>query len=182
MEPYASSSDDTIIYNLEAEIGQQDDGNVPPACPGTSRLSIRSDPAIVPDSTPTISTPADPNASQSGPEEPDDLDTSTPITPPKLKRGRPKGKAKPHTGDFSHPASIQQKNVHHDRVDKECIRLNIVYWKWCPLNPQQQSHVSIRDINDDREIPDEQEIPEWCILCPCNSFLKDRKAGLNHYR
>ena len=134
-EPYASSSDDTIIYNLEAEIGQQEEGNVPLAHPGTSRPSIRSDPALMLASTPSISTPADPNASQSVPEEPDDMDTSTPITAPKLKRGRLKGKAKPHTGDFSHPASIQQKNVRHDRVDEECIRLNIVYRKWRPLNP-----------------------------------------------
>ena len=94
MEPYASSSDDTIIYNLEAEIGQQEEGNVLPAHPATSRPSICSDPAIVLASTPSISTPADPNASESVPEEPDDMDTNTPVTAPKLKRGQPKSKAK----------------------------------------------------------------------------------------
>ena len=81
-------------------------------------------------------------------------------TPHKHYMGQPKGKAKPHTGDFSAPGSILQKNVGHDRVDEECIRLNIVYKKWKPLNPNQKSHVTIRDFNNATEVPDEQEIPE----------------------
>ena len=104
------------------------------------------------------------------PEEPMDMTQATqdpPSQPPhKHYMGWPKGKAKPHSGDFSAPGSILQKNVRCYRVDEESIRLNIVYKKWKPLNPHQKSHVTIRDFNDPTEIPDEQEILEWCIICP----------------
>ena len=90
--------------------------------------------------------------------------------------GQPKGKTKPHIGDFSAPGPILQKNVRHDRVDEECIQLNIVYKKWKPLNPNQKSHVTIRDFNNAREVSDEQEISEWCIICPRNSLLDNTKV------
>ena len=119
------------------------------------------------------------------PEEPMDMTQATqdpPSQPPhKCYMGWPKGKAKPHTGDFSAPGSILQKNVRRDRVDEECICLNIVYKKWKPLNPCQKSHVTIRDFNDPTEIPDEQEIPKWCIICPRNSLLDNAKVNRNHY-
>ena len=97
------------------------------------------------------------------PEEPMDMTEgieNPPSQPPyKCYMGQPEGKAKPHTGDFSTPGSILQKNVRRNRVDEECIRLNIVYKKWKLLNPNQKSHVTIRDFNDATEVPDEQEIP-----------------------
>ena len=86
--------------------------------------------------------------------------------PRKHKVGRPRGSAKPPAHDFTLPTSIQFKNVTRDRVDEECKRLGIYYERWVPLNPEQVSHPSVRDFNDDTVIPDEQDIPEWCILCP----------------
>ena len=85
--------------------------------------------------------------------------------------GQPKGHAKAPKCDFSRPKSIRQHKVRRDRVDEECKRLGIYYKIWQPLNPQQTSHISVCDVNDDTVIPEEQEIPRWCILCPKNRVL-----------
>ena len=53
--------------------------------------------------------------------------------------------------------------------------------KWKPLNPKQKSHPSVRDIDDSTVIPDEQEVPEWCILCPRNKYLRDNTYAHTHY-
>ena len=74
--------------------------------------------------------------------------------------GQPKGHAKAPKCDFSRPQSIRQYKVHRDRVDEECKRLGIYYKIWQPLNPQQTSHISVQDVNDDTVIPEEQEIPQ----------------------
>ena len=78
-------------------------------------------------------------------EEPMDMTQQIqdpPSSPPhKCYMGCPKGKAKPHTGDFSAHGSILKKNVWRNRVDEECIRCNIVYKKWKGLSPNQKSHV-----------------------------------------
>ena len=96
--------------------------------------------------------------------------------------GRPKGHAKAPKCDFSRPQSIWQHKVHRDRVDEECERLGIYYKIWRPLNPEQTSHISVRDVNDDTIIPEEQEIPQWCILCPKNCVLPNYHFAVNHYR
>ena len=76
---------------------------------------------------------------------------------------------------------VVQRHVRRDRVDEECARLGIVYKKWKPLNPKQKSHPSVRDIDDSTVIPDEQEVPEWCILCPRNKYLRDNTYAQTHY-
>ena len=96
--------------------------------------------------------------------ESDDMNVEQP--PKKCKVGWPKGRAKPPARDFTLPTSIQFKNVRRDRVDEECQRLGIYYKCWVPLNPQQISHPSVCDFNDDTVIPAEQDIPGRCILCP----------------
>ena len=95
--------------------------------------------------------------------------------------GRPKGHAKAPRRDFSRPQSIRQHKVRRDRVDEECERLGIYYKIWQPLNPEQTSHISVRDVNDDTVIPEEQEIPQWCILCPKNRVLPNYRFAVNHY-
>ena len=100
------------------------------------------------------------------PVEPDSDGMNVERPPKKCKVGRPKGRAKPPACDFTLPTSIQFKNVRRDCIDEECQRLGIYYKHWVPLNPQQISHPSVRDFNDDTVIPDEQNIPGWCILCP----------------
>ena len=95
--------------------------------------------------------------------------------------GRPRGRAKPPARDRNRHFCIVQKNVRHDGVDEECARLGIYYKKWRPLNPDQTSHVSIHDLEDATVIPHEQEIPQWCIMCPHNRFLKNEQLGLKHY-
>ena len=95
--------------------------------------------------------------------------------------GRPKGHAKAPKRDFSRPQSIRQHKVHRDRVDEECERLGIYYKIWRPLNPEQTFHISVRDVNDDTVIPEEQEIPQWCILCPKNRVLPNYRFAVNHY-
>ena len=117
-------------------------------------------------------------------EMPVDLDSdvmNVEQPPKKHKVGRPKGRAKPPAHDFILSTSIQFKNVRRDRIDKECQRLGIYYRRWVPLNPQQISHPSVRDFNDNTVIPDEQDIPGWCILCPQNTYLKNYNFGHNHY-
>ena len=76
---------------------------------------------------------------------------------------------------------VVQRHVRHDRVNEECACLGIVYKKWKPLNPRQSSHPSVRDIDDSTVIPDEQDVPEWCILCPRNKFLRDNSYAHTHY-
>ena len=135
---------------------------------------------------PSADTQDNDNASTApSPEEPMDMtegiENPTSWPPHKCYMDWLKGKAKPHTGDFSAPGSILQKNIRHDRVDEECIWLNIVYKKWKPLNPNQKSHFTTRDFNNATEVPDEQEIPEWCIICPRNSLLDNAKVARSHY-
>ena len=97
------------------------------------------------------------------------------------KRGRPRGKTNPKTPESLSMVKVVQRHVHRDRVDEECARLGIVYKKWQPLNPKQKSHPSVRDIDDSTVIPDEQEVPEWCILCPRNKYLRDNTYAHTHY-
>ena len=92
------------------------------------------------------------------------------------KRGRPSGKTKSLS-----MVKVVQRHVRCDRVDEECGCLGIVYKKWQPLNPKQKSHPSVRDIEDSTVIPDKQEVPEWCILCPRNKYLRDNTYAHTHY-
>ena len=155
-EDYNSDLDTTIVYNPPT----------PPAVPG-GNSSIASNALVAPSSDPQDQTPT---RSLPSPEEP--MDMTKPIqdtpSPPHRKcyMGHLKGRANPHTGDFSACVSILQKNVCQDQVDEEFIHLNIVCKKWQPLNLKQKSHVTIRDLNDATEVPVEQDIPEWCIICP----------------
>ena len=110
------------------------------------------------------------------PEEPADMDKL-----PVRGVGRPKGKAQPLRIDFSRPKSIKQHNVWRDQVDEECKRLGIYYRCWHPLNPQQTSHITVRDFSDSTVIPAEQEIPQWCVICPKNRYIRNRFLGRQHY-
>ena len=96
--------------------------------------------------------------------------------------GRPRGRAKPPSCDFSKPTSIRQHKVRRDCVDEECARLGIVYKVWWPLNPDQTCHITVRPLDDPTEIPPEQEIPQYCILCPRNRVLPNYTFAINHYR
>ena len=99
----------------------------------------------------------------------------------KCKRGRPRCPAKAPHRDFTRPTSIAQHNVRRDRIDEECERLGIYYKKWVPLNPDQTSHYSVRDYNDDTKVPEEQEVGEWCIMCPKNRFMWNHLLTRKHY-
>ena len=97
------------------------------------------------------------------------------------KRGRPRGHAKPKTKEYFSGFNIVQHHVCRDRVDEECAERGIVYKWWEPLDPNQESHPSVMDVADSTIIPDAQHIPEWCILCPCNKYLRDNTFVHNHY-
>ena len=115
--------------------------------------------------------PVDPDSDAMNVEEP----------PKKCKVGCLNGRAKPPACDFTLPTSIQFKNVGRDHVNEECQRLGIYYKRWVPLNPEQTSHPSVRDFNDDTVTPDEQNIPGWCIMFPRNTYLKNENLGHHHY-
>ena len=116
------------------------------------------------------------------PESPGSMSApSSPLIPLKRKRGRPRGKAKPKVIDFSIPGSIQQRHVRRDHVDEECEEQGVIYRKWVPLNPNQTSHIAVRDWQDDTVIPAEQDFPSYCIMCPKNRFLKNEARGETHY-
>ena len=74
-----------------------------------------------------------------------------------------------------------QRNVRRDRVDEECARLGIVYRRWKPLNPEQQSHPSVMFFDEDTIVPEDQTVPDWCILCPRNKVMRDENFCKNHY-
>ena len=76
---------------------------------------------------------------------------------------------------------IVQRHVRCDRVDEECAHQGIVYKKWDPLDPEQDSHASVMDDTDTTVIPKNQEIPSWCILCPQNKHLRTHNFAYKHY-
>ena len=96
--------------------------------------------------------------------------------------GRPQGAAKALKRDFSFPMSIRQHKVWRDRVDEECECLGIYYKKWQPLDPDQTEHLSVCDFGDDTVVPPQQEIPQWCLLCPKNRVLPNKRYAEKHYR
>ena len=106
---------------------------------------------------------------------------STNTTPTIRARGRPCSKASAKPPESVSRVNAVQRHVQRDRVDEECVRLGIVYKRWEPLNPDQESHPSVRDIQDGTIIPSEQNIPEWCILCLQNKYLKDESFVYTHY-
>ena len=119
-----SDSDATVVYDLEVPTTP----TTPPAA--VVNIDIAGD---VP-APPSTDTQDNKDAGTvPSPEEPMDMTQTSqdpPSQPPrKCYMGWPKGKAKPHTGNFSAPGSILQKNFRCDRVDEECIHLNIVYKK-----------------------------------------------------
>ena len=97
------------------------------------------------------------------------------------KRGRPRGQAKPKTEQYMLEFKIMQRHVRCDRVDEECACQGIVYKKWEPLHPDQDSHTSVMDATDTTIIPEDQEIPSWCILCPQNKHLQTHNFTYKHY-
>ena len=92
------------------------------------------------------------------------------------KRGRPRGRAKPRSKEYFSGFNIVQQHVRRDRVDEEYAERGIIYKKWEPLDPNQDSHPSVMDVADSTVIPDAQDIPEWCIFC-----LRDNTFAHNHY-
>ena len=95
---------------------------------------------------------------------------------------RPRGRAKVPSRDFSKPTFIRQHKIRCDRVDEECVRLGIVYKVWQLLNPDQTCHITVHPVDNSTEIPPEQEIPQYCILCPRNRVLPNHRFAINHYR
>ena len=98
------------------------------------------------------------------------------------KRGRPKGPAKPPKCDLTRPTSISHHKVRRHQIDEECERLGIYYRCWRPMNPQQTSHISVRELFDEREVPGQQELGKWCLLCPMNCYMHTKLLTLKHYR
>ena len=98
------------------------------------------------------------------------------------KRGHPKRPAKAPKRDFNRLCSISQHNVCRDRIDEECECLGIYYQCWQPMNPDQTSHISVRDFSDNTEVPEEQQMGSWCLLCPMNCYMTTQHLTLKHYR
>ena len=119
-------------------------------------------------------------SSSSGPSEPKDSAMSM-LSPVRRGVGRPRGKTQPPRPDRNKQTSIFQKKVRRDNVDEDCECQGIIYKRWRPLNPSQTTHVSVRGFQDATVIPPEQNLPEWCILCPRNSFLRDEAVAHSHY-
>ena len=98
------------------------------------------------------------------------------------KRGRPKGPAKAPKRQSAKPTSVSHQNVRRDMIDEECARLGIYYRRWKPMNPEQTSHISVRELFDETEVPKEQELGKWCLLCPMNRYMRTELLTLKHYR
>ena len=100
---------------------------------------------------------------------------------PSRGRGRPRGKVQPRKQFQTAGFNKSQRNVRRESVDEECARLGIVYRRWKPLNPNQESHPSIMFYDDDTVVPEEQKVPDWCILCPRNKLMRDKAFCHTHY-
>ena len=75
-----------------------------------------------------------------------------------------------------------QHNVRHDHVDEECDMLKIKYRKWeGSTNEKTELHVSHVPFESESKIPDTQEIPSNCLLCPVKKYLKDNWDRDRHY-
>ena len=68
-------------------------------------------------------------------------------------RGRPHGKTSAKTPESVSMVKVVQQHVCWDRVDEECAHLGIAYKRWEPLNPEQTSHPSVRQMDDGTIIP-----------------------------
>ena len=111
-----------------------------------------------------------------------EFEKETTTTTPKVQaRGRPCSKVCAKTPESVSKVKVLQQHVQRDRVNEECVCLGIVYKRWQPLNPEQENHASVRDMEDGTIIPIEQNIPDWCILCPWNKYLKDDSFAHTHY-
>ena len=124
-----------------------------------------------------------PTRRRRSPVEPthDDMGVPAPAPPQPRKRGRPRGKATPKVMDSTVKGSIQQRHVRRDNVDEEAAAQGLIYKRWQPLNPNQQTHISVLDWEDDTIIPDRQEFPSYCIMCPKTKYLKNVRIGRTHY-
>ena len=87
------------------------------------------------------------------------------------KLGRPKGMAHPRVINFNHPKAIKAINFRRDNVDEQCARLGVVYQRWKTEFEHITEHISVRNLNDDTIILEEQEMPSWCMLCPKNRYV-----------
>ena len=56
----------------------------------------------------------------------------------------------------------------------------MIYQKWKNGFCHITSHVSVRDLNDDTIIPEQQEMPGWCMICPKNKYV-NFDNGERHY-
>ena len=50
------------------------------------------------------------------------------------------------------------------------------------MNSQQTSHISVKELFDDTEVPKQQELGKWCLLCPMNCYMRTDFLTLKHYR
>ena len=97
------------------------------------------------------------------------------------KVGRSRGPTKPQQDFSKRPKPLCHYKVCRDRVDEEFARWGIVYKYWQALDPDQTSHVTVREFGDDTIIPENQPVPQWCIICPKNSFLRNQRIAHHHY-
>ena len=103
----------------------------------------------------------------------------------KVGRGRPKGSTSNKRelyGDENvlERVHLNQRSVRSDGVDEECAEAGIVYRRWMP-DPERDSHLSIRPFLDNSILPEEQNIPGHCLLCPRKSYFTTRKDAEYHY-
>ena len=67
-------------------------------------------------------------------------------------------------------------------VDEDCDRLNVKYKKWQgDEQPKVKLHKSHIEYGKENQIPEAQYIPDICILCPSNKYLRDKWDSNHHY-
>ena len=133
----------------------------------------------VPSTTSRLPKSSEPPARSSNSESDDDEAHSDPGSRAG-KLGRPRGRARPRVINFNHPKAIKAVNFRRDNVDEEAARRGVIYQRWKNEFGHITSHVSVRDFNDETIIPEQQEMPGWCMICPKNKYV-NFDNGERHY-
>ena len=75
-----------------------------------------------------------------------------------------------------------QCNVRKDMVDENCEKLKIKYKQWEGDDQlKAKLHKSHIKYGNENQIPEAQEVPDICTLCPSKKYLRDKWDLNRHY-
>ena len=94
----------------------------------------------------------------------------------------------PHTGRHRVPSTgrktnvVQKRSIRGDGVDERCRVLKVKYKKYeGDVSPKSRLHFSQFKYNTKNMIPNIQQVPGECVLCPQQKLLISDRDKITHY-